>query len=176
MPYHGRTGKPGRTLIAGRSLITGGPLIVHAPKAPPTPQAYGRKCEVDAATELKKHGWQVTRSHLSRGAADLSATKLESGVLATSILIQVKSCQVFRPTFCNKGLAEILTAPPVHRRECWGYVWGKGHVVTVSVTPDSRVSVTGKEPYASAVRTAVAASLQTRAKVRSHADNQRRRR
>jgi hypothetical protein len=67
----------------------------------------------------------------------------------------VKGCMTFRDGFMNAGVREIATTPPVYARECWGYVYSKGHVVTVSFDAAGNITVTGKEPYRSAVEKAV---------------------
>lgn len=160
MPYRSLPGRPGRKLAVGRGLFGQNMLITQSKSSGPmTPAQYGRQCEVTAAKELKADGWTVTRSHLSRGGADLVASKLLDGIVAVTRHVQVKSCQTFRPTFCNKGVQEILSTPPVWERVVMGYLYGHGHIVTITFAPDGTAHVTGKAPYAKQVETAVLKSL-----------------
>jgi hypothetical protein len=127
-------------------------MMTVAEKQPRTPAQYGRDAEKDAEKRLRKDGWTVTRSHLSRGAADLVAID----AFGRTRMIQVKSCQIFRPTAFNRGIMEILAAPAVWERCVYGYVWSKGHAITVTITANGSITVEGKEPYRAAVADAVA--------------------
>jgi hypothetical protein len=147
-----------RRLIPARSIV-GGPILVNNPtRTPTTPSRYGRQCEADAEQELRRAGWMVTRSHLSRGAADLTATKLIPGeFVAVTRLVQVKACMSWNTANAIRGYREILTAPPVWQREVWIYCHGRGHVASILIDADGATRVEAYKPgnYAADLRAAL---------------------
>ncbi len=120
--------------------------------APRSKTPFWRRCEARVLRDLAREGYTTTRSHLSRGAADIIAT-CETDTLH----VQVKSVATFRPSSFNAGVREILALRTGDRRQMRGFVQGKGHVVTVEIAPDwpGGFVVSGKEPYRSAVAEAL---------------------
>lgn len=124
---------------------------INAPRSAPSPQQYGRECERKAMKELQRDAYTVTRSHLSRGGADLVGIRDDGAVQ-----VQVKSLYgTYRPSWCNDGVREVLQLPTSARRLVFGYIRGQGHVVTVEVLADGACVVTGREPYRGDVERAV---------------------